>query len=157
MRREYRKRRSRFCVKVFFFICNCKSKHFQAFFPFLFFFNVSPPHPEQQRRRRKFFSLFFFLEEMGRETGVWKRYFFFLLFAKSNTFCPGVNFTEMVCVVYSTGCLHCTRRGRKWLHDKVRFRRSSFAPRVNCYLEFLFVSRYSLVNLILRPAVDVFF
>lgn len=61
-----------------------------------------------------------------------------------------------MCRLLETGCLHCTRRGRKWLHDKVRFRRSSFASRVNCYLEFLFVSRYSLVNLILHPAVHVF-
>lgn len=106
--KEYR---ARFCVKVF--ICNCKSpsKLFQAF-PYF-----SLLTPRISNNREGFFSFpIFFSEEMGRETGVWKRHFFPLfsfLFAKSNTFCPGVNFTEMVCVVYSKLAVCTAREGEE--------------------------------------------
>lgn len=106
--KEYR---ARFCVKVF--ICNCKSPS-KLFPSFSLLFSTYTAHLEQQRR---FFSFpLFFSEEMGRETGVWKRHFFPLfsfLFAKSNTFCPGVNFTEMVCVVYSKLAVCTAREGEE--------------------------------------------
>lgn len=107
--KEYR---ARFCVKVF--ICNCKSpsKLFQA----LPYFSLLTPRISNNREGFFFLFLFFFRrrweEKLEFESAIFFPLFSFL-FAKSNTFCPGVNFTEMVCVVYSKLAVCTAREGEE--------------------------------------------
>lgn len=101
-----------FALKFLFVIVNRRRSFFQAF-PY---FSLLTPRISNNREGFFFLFLFFFRrrweEKLEFESAIFFPLFSFL-FAKSNTFCPGVNFTEMVCVVYSKLAVCTAREGEE--------------------------------------------
>lgn len=100
-----------FALKFLFVIVNRRRSFSELFLTFLYLHRAS-------RTTEKvffFFPLFFrrrWEEKLEFESAIFFPLFSFL-FAKSNTFCPGVNFTEMVCVVYSKLAVCTAREGEE--------------------------------------------